>query len=68
MIRFGMSWQNWCRKIYCFHFKVVKAFDSSACGRASGTGASVIITDITNDIAFIPHKRIVESAGFRAVK
>ncbi|MES2567579.1 MAG: hypothetical protein V4565_11970 [Bacteroidota bacterium] len=46
----------------------MKAFDSSACGRASGTGASVIITDITNDIAFIPHKRIVESAGFRAVK
>lgn len=50
------------------HFKVVNAFDSSACGRASGIGSPVIIIDVMLDIAFIPHRHIARSAGFRSVK
>ncbi len=50
------------------HFKIVNAFDSSACGRASCIGSPVIITDVTLDLAFIPHRAIARSAGFRSVK
>ncbi len=50
------------------HFKTVKAFDSSACGRAIGIGSPVLISDVTQDLGFIPHRAVAKSAGFRAVR
>lgn len=50
------------------HFKVVKAFDSSACGRAAGIGNVVAVSDVMHDTAFTPHRSIAKLAGFRSVK
>ena len=50
------------------YFRVVKAFDTSACGRAIGLKNPIVIGDVMQDIAFIPHRSIAISAGFRAVK
>jgi signal transduction protein with GAF and PtsI domain len=50
------------------HFKVVKAFDSSACGRAAGIGSPVVISDVELDIGFKPHLKVARAEGFRSVK
>lgn len=50
------------------HFRSVKAFDASACGRAFGTGACIMIPDVLRDEAFAPHRAIASSNGFRSVK
>ena len=50
------------------HFEVVKAFDSSACGRAAGIGNDVLISDVEKDLAFRPHLQIARGAGFRSVR
>ena len=50
------------------YFEVVKAFDSSACGRAAGIGNVVLVEDVETDRAFLPHRRIARRAGFRSVK
>lgn len=55
-------------KKFLEHFKEVKAFDSSACGRAMGTGNTIKISDIKLDTSFAPHLEIALNAGYRAVK
>lgn len=50
------------------HFKVVKAFDTTACGRAVGVKSPLIIGDVLQDIAFTPHRELAKDAGFRSVK
>jgi GAF domain-containing protein len=50
------------------YFKVVKAFDTSACGRAIAIGSPVIIPDITRDIAYAKHTSIAKAAGYISVK
>ena len=56
------------RSNFLEYFKEVKTFDSSACGRAAGNGAPVVIKDTMQDLAFIQHRTIALSAGFRSVK
>lgn len=55
-------------KEFLEYFKVVKAFDTSACGRAIGIGSPVVIGDVNLDIGFAPHLKIARVEGFRAVK
>jgi GAF domain-containing protein len=50
------------------HFKIVRAFDSSACGRAIGIGTPVVISDVELDKGFKPHLKVAREEGFRAVK
>lgn len=50
------------------YFRCVKAFDSSACGRAAGLGGAVVIADVERDPGFARHRKIAEAAGFRSVK
>lgn len=50
------------------HFKEVKPFDTSACGRAIGIGSPVIISDIEADIHLFPNSDIARQTGYRAVK
>jgi len=50
------------------HFKEVKAFDSSVCGRAMGMGAPLIVGDVTLDENFAPHRAVAAASGFRSVK
>jgi GAF domain-containing protein len=50
------------------HFETVKRFDSSACGRAFGTGNLVTIPDILEDEAFRPNREVVLVNGIRSVK
>lgn len=50
------------------HFEAVQAFDSSACGRAFGTGNWVMIPDILLDEAFTPHREVVAANDVRSVK
>ena len=50
------------------HFKYVKPFDGSACGRAAGTGNVVTIYDVSQDTAFTSHLETAVEAGIRAVK
>jgi hypothetical protein len=40
----------------------------SACGRAAGGGAQVVIADVDADTAFEPHRQIAADARFRAVQ
>jgi GAF domain-containing protein len=42
--------------------------DRSACGRAAQHHAQVVITDITTDPGFAPHREIALASGFRAVQ
>jgi GAF domain-containing protein len=49
------------------HFAVVDD-DSSACGRAAGHGAQLVITDVISDLGFQPHRDIAAASGFRAVQ
>ena len=42
--------------------------DDSACGRAAGMRARVVIEDVETDESFAPHRRIAAAAGFRAVQ
>jgi GAF domain-containing protein len=42
--------------------------DRSACGRAAQQHAQVVITDITTDPGFAPHREIALASGFRAVQ
>jgi GAF domain-containing protein len=50
------------------HFREVKPFDGSSCGRAIGIGTTIVVNDVETDAAFIPHLKIIEAAGYRAVK
>jgi hypothetical protein len=50
------------------HFRVVKASDASACGRAAGGIVPVVIRDVMCEIGFEPHRAVAQSAGFRSVK
>ena len=49
------------------HFAVVDD-DRSACGRAAGRGAQLVIPDVTTDPGFGPHRQIAAASGFRAVQ
>src|SRR5215467_7301339 len=42
--------------------------DTSACGRAARRHAQVVITDVTTDPGFAPHRDIARASGFRAVQ
>jgi len=42
--------------------------DRSACGRAAQRHAQVVITDVTADPGFAPHRDIALASGFRAVQ
>ena len=42
--------------------------DRSACGRAAQHHAQVVITDVTTDPGFAPHRDIALASGFRAVQ
>ncbi|MBV9447165.1 MAG: GAF domain-containing protein [Streptosporangiaceae bacterium] len=42
--------------------------DHSACGRAARHCAQMVITDVTTDPGFAPHREIAAAAGFRAVQ
>jgi ANTAR domain/GAF domain len=42
--------------------------DRSACGRAAQQHAQVVITDVTTDPGFTPHREIALASGFRAVQ
>jgi GAF domain-containing protein len=42
--------------------------DRSACGRAAQQHAQVVITDVTIDPGFAPHREIALASGFRAVQ
>jgi hypothetical protein len=42
--------------------------DGSACGRAAKQHAQVVITDVTTDPGFAPHRDIALASGFRAVQ
>jgi GAF domain-containing protein len=42
--------------------------DSSACGRAAGQRAQIVIADVNEDAAFAPHRQIASSSRFRAVQ
>jgi GAF domain-containing protein len=42
--------------------------DGSACGRAAQRHAQVVITDVTTDPGFAPHREIALASGFRAVQ
>jgi hypothetical protein len=42
--------------------------DGSACGRAARQHAQVVITDVTTDPGFAPHREIAMASGFRAVQ
>lgn len=60
--------QKGFRNNFLDYFKTVKTFDTSACGRAAGNAAPVVIKDTMQDIGFIQHRTIALSAGFRSVK
>lgn len=49
------------------HFAVVDD-DGSACGRAARHGAQLVISDVTTDPGFGPHREIAAASGFRAVQ
>jgi hypothetical protein len=49
------------------HFTVVDD-DRSACGRAARHGAQLVITDVSIDPGFEPHRHIAAASGFRAVQ
>lgn len=42
--------------------------DSSACGRAAQQRAQVVISDVTTDPGFAPHREIARASGFCAVQ
>jgi hypothetical protein len=44
------------------------ADDRSACGRAAQQRAQVVISDVTTDPGFAPHREIALASGFRAVQ
>jgi len=41
---------------------------ASACGRAAGEQAQVVIADVSSDPGFAPHRSVAATAGFRAVQ
>lgn len=49
------------------YFAVVND-DHSACGRAAGQRAQIVIPDVDVDQEFTPHRGIAKAAGFRAVQ
>ncbi|MCD6011606.1 MAG: hypothetical protein K0Q79_1468 [Flavipsychrobacter sp.] len=50
------------------HFEKVKLFDTSACGRAAGTGNVIVIGDVTKDLAYKPHLTFSMAEGIKAVQ
>ena len=55
-------------KEFLAHFKAVKPFDSSCCGRSFGVGSTICISDVELDLGFKPNLEVARSEGFRAVK
>jgi hypothetical protein len=49
------------------YFAVVED-DGSACGRAARQRAQIVITDVSTDPGFAPHRDIAAASGFRAVQ
>jgi len=49
------------------HFAVVDG-DGSACGRAATHGTQLLISDVTTDRGFAPHREVAAASGFRAVQ
>jgi hypothetical protein len=49
------------------HFAIVED-DLSACGRAASRNAQVVISDVSIDKRFAPHRTIATASGFRAVQ
>jgi GAF domain-containing protein len=43
-------------------------YQGSACGRAAQQLAQTVITDVTSDPGFAPHRAIAAASGFRAVQ
>jgi GAF domain-containing protein len=50
------------------HFKYVRPFDPTACGRAAASGHIVQIDDVMEDRTFAQHRAAAAAAGFRAVR
>lgn len=50
------------------YFAVVRAGDTSGCGRAAGCGAQSVIADVEADAAFAPHREIAVASGVRSVQ
>lgn len=50
------------------HFRSVRPFDGSACGRAAGLGGAVVVADVARDPAFLPHHAVMKAAGVGSVK
>src|SRR5579872_7447568 len=55
------------KRSFLSHFRLVKASDPTACGRAAGSVVPVIIPDVERELGFEPHRAIARSAGFRSV-
>lgn len=55
-------------KEFLEHFKIVKPFDSSCCGRAFGSGTPILIGDVEQDLGFRANLAVAKAEGFRAVK
>lgn len=49
------------------HFKLVKSFDGSSCGRAIGIGSPILISDFSKDIAFDSNLALAVEEGISAV-
>jgi len=50
------------------YFAVVATDDGSACGRAAAQRTQTVITDVSIDPRFAPHREIAAVSGFRAVQ
>lgn len=49
-------------------FEVVRVDEPSACGRAFRHGQRVIISDINNDVLYMPYRSIAKASGYQAVQ
>ena len=58
--------RGFCREFVEYFATVTD--DGSACGRAAQHHAQVVITDVTTDPGFAPHRGIALASGFRAVQ
>jgi signal transduction histidine kinase len=50
------------------HFASVDMYEPSACGRALRAGERVIIEDVQEDPAYLPHRAVAAREGYRAVQ
>jgi|GEM_PF-1837175 GAF domain-containing protein len=49
-------------------FEVVRIDEPSACGRAFRHGQRVMISDINNDVLYMPYRSIAKASGYQAVQ